>query len=63
MHCSDLRTLADSSQIGCNVELNSLFICGQRSVVEVVWTGSQKRNIYRVGHKGKVYTRTSPETL
>ena len=26
----------------------------QRSVVEVQWVGNLKRNIYRLGHRGKV---------
>ena len=36
--------------------LNQFFRCFflQRSVVEVQWKGSSKKNIYRLGHKGKV---------
>ena len=29
-------------------------VCPQRSVVHVEWKGSCRKNIYRVGHKGKV---------
>ena len=28
----------------------------QRSVVEVQWESKQRRNIYRLGHRGKVHT-------
>ena len=30
----------------------------QRSVVEVQWESKQRRNIYRLGHRGKVCTGT-----
>ena len=30
------------------------FLWGQRSVAEVQWKEVKKKNVYRVGHKGKV---------
>ena len=31
------------------------FIHSQRSVAEVEWKETKKKNVYRVGHKGKVW--------
>ena len=35
----------------------------QRAIAEVEWRETRKRNVYRVGHKGKVMTMHSHDSL